>query len=52
MSKNAVEKFVGIDVSKATLDIGIEPTGEALRVVYDDKGIAQVVGLWWPLDLR
>ncbi|MGH8604002.1 MAG: IS110 family transposase, partial [Gammaproteobacteria bacterium] len=43
MSENTVEKFVGIDVSKATLDIGIEPTGEALRVVYDDKGIAQVV---------
>ena len=43
MSENIVEKFVGIDVSKRTLDIGIEPTGEALRVVYDDKGIAQVV---------
>lgn len=43
MSENTVEKFVGIDVSKGTLDIGIEPTGEALRVVYDDKGIAQVV---------
>ncbi len=43
MSENTVEKFVGIDVSKGTLDIGIEPTGEALRVVYDDKGIAQLV---------
>ena len=43
MSENTVEKFVGIDVSKGTLDIGIEPTGEALRVVYDDQGIAQVV---------
>jgi len=43
MSENTVEKFVGIDVSKGTLDIGIEPTGEALRVVYDDKGITQVV---------
>lgn len=43
MSENTVDKFVGIDVSKGTLDIGIEPTGEALRVVYDDKGIAQVV---------
>lgn len=43
MSEIIVEKFVGIDVSKDTLDIYIEPTAEALHVVYDDKGVAQVV---------
>ena len=43
MSEMTVEKFVGIDVSKDTLDICIEPAGEALHVDYDDKGIRQVV---------
>jgi len=43
MSEIIVEKFVGIDVSKDTLDICIEPTGETLHVEYDDTGIGQVV---------
>lgn len=43
MSEITVEKFVGVDVSKGTLDICIEPAGEVLHVVYDDKGITQVV---------
>lgn len=43
MSENTVERFVGVDVSKDTLDICIEPAGETLHVAYDDKGIAQVV---------
>lgn len=43
MSEITVEKFVGVDVSKDTLDICIEPAGEVLHVVYDDKGITQVV---------
>lgn len=43
MSEIIVEKFVGIDVSKGTLDIYIEPTAESVHVVYDDKGVAQVV---------
>jgi transposase len=43
MSEITVEKFVGIDVSKGTLDLCIEPAGEALHVDYDDKGISQVV---------
>ncbi|MGH8604183.1 MAG: IS110 family transposase [Gammaproteobacteria bacterium] len=37
-----IEKFVGIDVSKDTLDVWIEPDGQALSVVYDDEGIGQV----------
>jgi transposase len=43
MSKISVETFVGIDVSKGTLDLCIEPAGETLHVDYDDKGISQVV---------
>ena len=43
MSEMTVEKFVGIDVSKETLDLCMEPAGEMLHVDYDDKGISQVV---------
>ena len=43
MSEIIVEKFVGIDVSKDTLDIYIDPAAEAMHVVYDDEGVAQVV---------
>ena len=43
MSEITVEKFVGIDVSKNTLDICIEPAGEVLHVEYNDTGIRQVV---------
>jgi len=43
MSEMAVEKFVGIDVSKGALDLCTAPAGEALHVDYDDKGIGHVV---------
>jgi transposase len=43
MSESVVEKFVGIDVSKGTLDLCIEPAAESLRVAHDETGIAQVV---------
>lgn len=43
MSEIVVEKFVGIDVSKSTLDLCIEPINEELHVEYDDKGIAKAV---------
>lgn len=43
MSEIVVEKFVGIDVSKSTLDLCIEPINEELHVAYDDKGIAKAV---------
>ncbi|MDD4967687.1 IS110 family transposase [Halothiobacillus sp.] len=38
-----VEKFVGIDVSKATLDVCIEPAIQSLHVAYDEAGIRQIV---------
>lgn len=42
MSEKLLESFVGIDVSKNTLDIRIDPAGEGLHVAYDDAGISQV----------
>lgn len=43
MSEIVMEKFVGIDVSKSTLDVCVEPISEELHVDYDDKGIARIV---------
>ena len=43
MNETIVEKFVGIDVSKSTLDICIEPAAETLHVAYDEAGIKQIV---------
>ena len=34
---------VGIDVSKAYLDVCVRPSGDILRVSNTDAGIAQVV---------
>ncbi|MDR2838044.1 MAG: IS110 family transposase [Azonexus sp.] len=39
MSEIVVEKFVGIDVSRNTLDVCIDPDHETLHVAYDDAGI-------------
>ena len=39
-----VEVFVGIDVSKATLDVCIEPSVQTLHVAYDEAGISQIIG--------
>ena len=35
--------YVGIDVSKAWLDVGTWPRGESLRVGYDAAGVAELV---------
>lgn len=43
MNETIVEKFVGIDVSKLTLDICIEPEGKTLHVAYDEAGIGKIV---------
>lgn len=44
MNETIVEKFVGIDVSKSTLDVCIEPSVQTLHVAYDEAGISQIVG--------
>jgi transposase len=41
-SENIMEKFVGIDISKDTLDIFIDPGTEFLHVTYDQKGIESI----------
>ena len=38
-----MDKFVGIDISKDSLDLCIEPDDEVLHLAYDDTGIDQVV---------
>lgn len=44
MNETMVERFVGIDVSKATLDVCIEPHRQMLHVAYDEAGVKQLVG--------
>lgn len=36
------EIWVGIDVSKAALDVALRPSGEAFRVAYDEAGLAEL----------
>lgn len=36
--------FVGIDVSKARLDVAIRPSGERLQVANSEEGIANLIG--------
>ena len=40
---SATQRFVGIDVAKAQLDIALRPTGERWAVANDDFGIAALV---------
>jgi transposase len=35
--------FVGIDVSKAHLDIHVRPSGDSFRVDHDDAGFARLI---------
>jgi transposase len=35
--------WVGIDISKAQLDMVVEPGGESLTVPYDDQGLATLI---------
>jgi len=41
--------FIGIDVSKAQLDIAVRPTGETWSVPHDDAGLDTVVARLQPL---
>jgi transposase len=43
MSPVVTEKFVGIDVSKATLDVHIDTDKKSLPVEDDDAGLARIV---------
>ena len=37
------EQFVGIDVSKSTLDVCFEPPAQVMQVTYDEAGVNQLV---------
>lgn len=43
MSEKLLESFVGIDISKNSLDIRIEPAAESLHVTYDETGVSEIV---------
>lgn len=46
----STQRFVGIDVSKATLDVAIRPDGTRHTVPNTDDGFDQLVALLQPLD--
>lgn len=43
MNDMMVEAFVGIDVSKDTLDVHIAPSGVSLHETYDEEGIEKII---------
>jgi transposase len=43
MSEKGMERFVGIDISKNSLDVCIEPDREVFRVAYEEAGIAELL---------
>ncbi len=43
MSDAQAEVFVGIDVAKAKLDVGVHPSGESWTIEHDEVGITTVV---------
>lgn len=44
MSTSSGRRYVGIDVSKATLDVAVLPTGEHFVVSNDEAGIDELLG--------
>lgn len=43
MNKNITEVFVGIDVSKATLDIALDTGEPGFQITYDSKSVDQLI---------
>lgn len=41
---NTDERFAGVDVSKAYLDLGLDPDGQVERFANDEEGVAALVG--------
>jgi transposase len=41
--------FIGIDVSKAHLDVYVHPSGESFRVRHDEAGFATLIARLRPL---
>ena len=40
---NTGDRYVGIDVAQAHLDIGVRPSGEVWQVSYDTPGVANLL---------
>ena len=40
---SATQSFIGVDVSKARLDVAVRPSGDTLMVRHDEAGIAELV---------
>jgi transposase len=51
MSESKEQMFVGIDVSKSTLEVRIEPLGESFQVANDDEGVKALCSRLKKLDL-
>ena len=45
------ERFVGIDVAKAQLDVAIRPNGESFSVADDETGSSELLRRLEPADL-
>ena len=43
MSEQQAERFVGIDVSKAMLEVAIRPSGERWSVANEEAGVRELV---------
>ncbi len=39
----SVPQFVGIDVSKATLDVAVRPSGQSWQIDYDAPSVTQLI---------
>jgi transposase len=44
MSTTTVDRYAGVDVSKARLDVAVRPTGERYSVANDPEGIDTLLG--------
>ncbi len=40
---NTGDRYVGIDIAQAHLDIGVRPSGEVWQVSYDTPGVANLL---------
>jgi transposase len=52
MSRAKADRFVGIDVSKARVDVHVQPEGTAFYCATDTEGLASLVERLTPLQPR
>ena len=39
----SIPQFVGIDVSKATLDVAVRPSGQSWHIDYDEPSVTHLI---------